>query len=403
MGMIIGEAVVGNFIIGELETGDQRFPHALVSNLQSSFLVVIRPNNRYNARMKTAFIMCGALAREVLDIIDRHKWDVDVYGIPAIDHMFPERIAPDVERKFQKLRDEYGRIFVIFGDCGSRGALDGLLEKYGLERVDGPHCYEMYGGETFHDLMAEEPGTFFLTDFLVRGFRGTILKGMGLDKYPQLKEDYFRNYKRIVYLEQKHDPELVAKAQIAADFLELPLEIRHTAYGLLEERLVEMMSRLPQTKVTELFDAQHVAYRVLPHEEPVYTVETAAAQRGVVMEEMVKSILLRETGSNRYVMACVLGGDRLDAQAARPFLPGKWRRLTFATGEEITAATGYTQGAVAPLCLPDNLPVIFDAAIAGCERVNISSGHLMFGLELAGADLIKSSGARLAPISKKAQ
>ena len=124
MGMIIGEAVVGNFITGELETGDQRFPHSLVSNLQSSFLVVIRSNYRYNARMKTAFIMCGALAREVLDIIKRHGWDADVFGIPAIDHMFPERIAPDVEKKFQKLRGEYGRILVIFGDCGSRGALD---------------------------------------------------------------------------------------------------------------------------------------------------------------------------------------------------------------------------------------------------------------------------------------
>ncbi|MCP4426545.1 MAG: DUF1638 domain-containing protein, partial [Chloroflexi bacterium] len=123
--------------------------------------------------MKTAFIMCGALAREVLDIINRHGWDVDVHGIPAIDHMFPERIAPDVEKKFQELRNKYGRILIIYGDCGTRGALDSLLHKYGLEWVDGPHCYEMYGGQTFHDLMKEEPGTFFLTDFLVRGFQGT--------------------------------------------------------------------------------------------------------------------------------------------------------------------------------------------------------------------------------------
>jgi len=198
--------------------------------------------------MKTAFIMCGALAREVLDIIDRYGWDADVVGVPAIDHMHPERIAPDVEKRFLELRDDYERVVVVFGDCGSRGAVDALLERYGLERVDGPHCYEMYGGETFHELMAEEPGTFFLTDFLVRGFRGTILKGLGLDRFPQLKEDYFRNYKRLVYLEQTESADLRERARQIAEYLELPLEIRHTGYGLLEERLVALMEREPVKK-----------------------------------------------------------------------------------------------------------------------------------------------------------
>lgn len=189
----------------------------------------------------TAFIMCGALAREVLDIIDRHGWDVDVVGIPAIDHVFPERIAPDVERRFKELSSSYERILILFGDCGSRGALDELLLKHGLERVEGPHCYEMYGGDTFHELMEEEPGTFFLTDFLVRGFRGTIVKSMGLDRFPELKSEYFRNYRRVVYLTQKKDPDLLEKAKSAAEFLELPLEVRFTGYGKLETRLVEMM------------------------------------------------------------------------------------------------------------------------------------------------------------------
>lgn len=191
--------------------------------------------------MTTAFIICGALAREVLDIITRHGWDAEVLGIPAIDHMYPERIAPDVERRFLAIRGQYERVIVVFRDCGSRGALDTLLEKYDLERVDGPHCYEMYGGQTFHSLMDEEPGTFFLTDFLVRGFRGTILKGLGLDRFPQLKEDYFRNYSRLVYLVQKYDPQLVERAEQISTYLNLPLELRHTGYGLLEERLVALM------------------------------------------------------------------------------------------------------------------------------------------------------------------
>ncbi len=192
--------------------------------------------------MKTAFIMCGALAREVLAIIDRHGWDVDLVGVPAVDHMYPERIAPDVDKRIQELRQNYDRIFVLFGDCGTRGALDKLLERSGLERIDGPHCYEMYAGQGFHDLMEEEPGTFFLTDFLVRGFRGTILKGLGLDRFPELRDVYFRNYKRLVYLVQKEDPELEEKAQCIAQNLSMPLEIRYTGYGLLEKQLVSKMN-----------------------------------------------------------------------------------------------------------------------------------------------------------------
>jgi hypothetical protein len=196
---------------------------------------------------KTAFIICGALAREVLAIIDRHGWNAAVVGIPALDHMYPERIAPDVEKQFQELRHQYERIIVVFGDCGSRGALDQFLDQYNLERVAGPHCYEMYGGDEFHQLMAEEPGTFFLTDFLVRGFEGLVIKQLGLDRFPILKEDYFRHYQRLVYLVQVEDVELFQRAQEIAAYLDLPLEIRHTGYGLLEERLVKMMEPAGET------------------------------------------------------------------------------------------------------------------------------------------------------------
>lgn len=193
--------------------------------------------------MKTAFILCGALAREVVDIIARRGWAVDLFGIPAIDHMHPERIAPDVERKLRAIRADYDRVLVVFGDCGSRGALDALLAREGLERLDGPHCYEMYGGPLFDALMDEEPGTFFLTDFLVRGFRGTIWHGLGLDRYPQLLDDYFANYRRLVFMTQSGQPDLVAKAETIAATLRLPLEVRHTGYGQLETRLAAWMER----------------------------------------------------------------------------------------------------------------------------------------------------------------
>lgn len=202
--------------------------------------------------MKTAFFICGALAREVQGIIRKHGWDATLFGVSAVDHLFPERIGPDVENRYLSIRKEFDRVIIVYGDCGSRGALDALIAQYDLTRVKGPHCYEMYGGSKFQTLMDEEPGTFFLTDFLVRGFRGTILRGLGLDRFPQLKEEYFRNYKRIVYLTQNETEDLVEQAQAAADYLGLPLEIRYTGYGLLEERLVALMSSDHNSKTSNL-------------------------------------------------------------------------------------------------------------------------------------------------------
>lgn len=190
---------------------------------------------------KTAFIICGALGREVLDIISNHGWDVDVVGVSASDHMLPHLIAPDVEKRILEVKDRYQHVVVVFGDCGSQGALDEVLERYGIERIAGPHCYEMYGQQQFHNLMDEQPGTFFLSDFLVRAFKGAVLKGLGLDRYPELREDYFRHYTRVVYLVQREDPKLLKKAHEIADYLDLPLEIRETGYGWLETRLVELM------------------------------------------------------------------------------------------------------------------------------------------------------------------
>ena len=155
-----------------------------------------------------------------------------------------------------------------------------------------------------------------------------------------------------------------------------------------------------KTKITDLLDAHQIDYRILSHTKPVFTVDAAAAQRGVVKAEMVKSILLREKKGQRYVMACVTGEDRLDPQAVREYFEG-WKRLTFATSDQITTITGYIQGAVAPLCLPDEVPIFFDEAIAHRKRVNISSGDPLAGLELDPQDLITLARANLAAITPR--
>lgn len=152
-----------------------------------------------------------------------------------------------------------------------------------------------------------------------------------------------------------------------------------------------------QTRVTAILDAAGISYRWLPHAEPVFTVEAAARQRGVVLEEMVKSILLCDAGK-RYVMACVPGAARVDPRAVQATLGEGWRRLHFASADEILAITGCVQGAVSPLGLPDDVPVLFDEAIGRLERCNISSGDPLAGLELAAPALVRIAGGRLVPI-----
>lgn len=189
----------------------------------------------------TALIVCGALAREVLALKKMHGWDVDVLGLPVLLHNNPERIPPAVSSRIKQAKQKYRRLFVVYGDCGTSGTLDELLASEGVQRVSGPHCYEMYANGSFEQLMDKQPGTFFLTDYLVGSFDHLVLEGLGIDRHPSLRDDYFKNYTRVVYLAQRDDPVLKEKAQWAADQLDLPLEIKQTGYGLLEKRLIKLI------------------------------------------------------------------------------------------------------------------------------------------------------------------
>lgn len=192
--------------------------------------------------MRTALIVCGALAREVLTLRDRNGWAVAVLGVPALLHNTPGRIPEAVRRRIQEARITYERVIVVYGDCGTGGHLDRALAAEGVERVSGPHCYEMYAGaEGFASLMAQQLGTFFLTDYLVRSFDHLVIEGLGLDRFPELRADYFGSYTRCVYLAQTEDAALWERAAWCAAQIGLPLEIRPTGYGALEQRLAELL------------------------------------------------------------------------------------------------------------------------------------------------------------------
>jgi uncharacterized protein DUF1638 len=190
---------------------------------------------------RVALLICGALGKEVKTIVGEHGWDLDIYGVPAMHHFYPKKIVDAVDRKLEQLSAEDRQVVVVYGDCGTAGALELVLHRHGALRVRGPHCYEMFAGADFDRIADERPATFFLTDWLVRNFERAVVRGLGLDRYPELKSVYFKNYTDLLYLAQFADSRLVVKAEEISEYLGLPLEVRHVGFGELETRLAALV------------------------------------------------------------------------------------------------------------------------------------------------------------------
>lgn len=190
-------------------------------------------------------IACGALAREITALKRANRWtDIDVQCLPAELHNRPERIVPAVREQINAHRAEYNTLFIAYADCGTGGMLDALLREEGLERLPGAHCYEFFaGGPLFARLQDAEPGTFYLTDFLLRHFERLVTRGLGLDRHPDLAREYFRHYRRLVYLAQNPSEDAEPQAQRIAARLGLEFEYRFTGYGELGSRLGSLASR----------------------------------------------------------------------------------------------------------------------------------------------------------------
>ncbi|TGP50298.1 DUF1638 domain-containing protein [bacterium M00.F.Ca.ET.159.01.1.1] len=185
-------------------------------------------------------IACGMIAREVLAVKQQLKLDhLELTCLPAEFHFYPHRIAPAMDKAIEKAKAEgYGRIFVGYADCGTGGLLDRVIEKHGVERMAGPHCFAFYQGMDAYAKIAEDDMmSFYMTDFLCRQFEAFFIKPLGLDRHPELIKDYFGNYEKLIYLAQTDDPELDKVAEKAAAMLGLAYERRATGYGDLTSEL----------------------------------------------------------------------------------------------------------------------------------------------------------------------
>ncbi|MEI9907619.1 MAG: DUF1638 domain-containing protein [Actinomycetota bacterium] len=176
--------------------------------------------------MSIGIVACGAIALEIETIQRDHSLDITIYPLPPLLHNSPKKIPSEVDQLLTRMKDLHEKRAVAYADCGTYGALDEILDRHGVPRLSGNHCYDVYlGKKKFDEMVSEQPGTYFLTDFLVKSFNRSVIIEMGLDRYPELHDDYFKNYERVVWLAQNRTPELERLAHECANQLALPLEI----------------------------------------------------------------------------------------------------------------------------------------------------------------------------------
>jgi Protein of unknown function (DUF1638) len=191
-----------------------------------------------SATRKTLVIACAALTRELRVVLAPFGDAIDVVYLPSPLHNRPERIPAAVEAVLDDRANQYDHVVVAYGDCGTGGLLDALLERRGIARLPGSHCYEFFAGSSvFETLHEEEFGTFYLTDYLAKHFEALVVNGLGLDRHPELRDMYFGNYVRVVLLAQSDDPSVVELGQLAADRLGLAFEHRRTGLGPFDEAM----------------------------------------------------------------------------------------------------------------------------------------------------------------------
>jgi hypothetical protein len=218
-------------------------PTAATSTTRSSSSCSSPHDAGHAPRPGVAVIACGALGGHVREISARRGWPVELHSLPSLLHNHPERIAPAAERLARDLQARGLRVALGYADCGSYGALDDLCARLNLRRLPGLHCYDVLAGPArLREMFEREPGTYLLTDFLVRSFRRSVVAELGLDAHPELWPDYFGHYRRIVWLAQARDETLDAEAAAVAGMFGLPLTVVDVGTSGLERELERLLA-----------------------------------------------------------------------------------------------------------------------------------------------------------------
>ena len=197
---------------------------------------------RFGKSDKILVIACGAIAKEITALIRMNNWNhLQLRYLPAKLHNEPHKIPQNIRKNLINAQNKFSQIFIGYADCGTGGKLDNLLEEFGVQRLQGAHCYEFFSSnQTFSKMLEEEPGSFFLTDFLVKSFEKLIWQGLKINSHPELLNIYFRHYKRLVYLAQTESQALQTQAQEIAQRLGLNYFYRFTGYGTLTPALSDL-------------------------------------------------------------------------------------------------------------------------------------------------------------------
>src|ERR1022692_2722614 len=224
-------------------------PTGLTSTTTSSSSCSSRSEASGQEPAGTAIIACGALGGHLRDIAGRRGWNVQIHTLPSMLHNSPREIAPAAERLALELGQAGLRVVLAYADCGTYSELDRLCERLGLARLPGLHCYDVLAGpDRIRAALEAEPGTYLLTDFLIRSFRYSVLVPLGLDRHPELWPDYFGHYRRVVWLAQSAEPGLAERAAAVAGMFGLPLTVIDVGTSRLEHELESLIGADPPTR-----------------------------------------------------------------------------------------------------------------------------------------------------------
>lgn len=192
--------------------------------------------------MSIGIVACGALATHIADIVTENAIDAVIYPLQPLLHNRPEKIAGEVDALLTEIKDKHTNCAVAYADCGTYGALDSVIKAHDVKRLGGNHCYDIFAGTSkIEELMESDAGTYFLTDFLIKSFHRSVIVELGLDKRPELRDDYFKNYSRVIWLAQQPTDELKVLAHQAAQEIGLPLEIENVGYGQLSSQVLALL------------------------------------------------------------------------------------------------------------------------------------------------------------------